>query len=368
MLIIAILAAIAIPSYVSVLKAGREAVLKEDLHVMRGAIDAYTMDKGKAPQSLDDLVQAGYLREIPTDPTTHSKDTWTPDTDTAFTDINESDPGITDVHSGSTELASDGQPYSRLVAPSSLPQKNVAVADVYLCYLALCELARSLDGDRRNLSHQLVLCEPISLAGEAPIIAASIASAASITIESDPSAVRQGTRGGAIDFTVNNLDEALRALKNEIRKGLSIAVCLEGNPQQMLVQMAERGVQPDVICCSGEPGALLRPFLDREARVVDPTKTPAVSGTIDTTWRVQQLPGKWLPLIDELVASCLPDDDDARRTWLKRAPRYLDRLLRSQRYLPLTDEEMAAVRDALQERRDDAEWAGVDVAFERAIG
>ena len=112
MLIIAILAAIAIPSYVSVLKAGREAVLKEDLHVMRGAIDSYTMDKGKAPQSLDDLVQAGYLREIPTDPTTHSKDTWTPDTDTAYTDINESDPGITDVHSGSTETGSDGQPYT----------------------------------------------------------------------------------------------------------------------------------------------------------------------------------------------------------------------------------------------------------------
>jgi general secretion pathway protein G len=112
MLIIAILAAIAIPSYVSVLKAGREAVLREDLHVMRGAIDSYTMDKGKAPQSLDDLVTSGYLREIPADPTTHSKDTWTPDTDTAYTDINESDPGITDVHSGSTETATDGQPYS----------------------------------------------------------------------------------------------------------------------------------------------------------------------------------------------------------------------------------------------------------------
>jgi general secretion pathway protein G len=112
MLIIAILASIAIPSYVSTLKAGREAVLKEDLHVIRGAIDSYTMDKGKAAQTLDDLVQAGYLREIPVDPMTHSRDTWTPDTDSAYTDINESEPGITDVHSGSTETGSDGQAYS----------------------------------------------------------------------------------------------------------------------------------------------------------------------------------------------------------------------------------------------------------------
>ncbi len=112
MLIIAILAAIAIPSYLGSIKATREAVLKEDLHVIRGAIDSYTLDKGKAPQALDDLVQAGYLREIPADPTTHSKDTWVPNTDTAYTDLNESDPGITDVHSGSTETGSDGQPYS----------------------------------------------------------------------------------------------------------------------------------------------------------------------------------------------------------------------------------------------------------------
>ena len=112
MLIIAVLAAIAIPSYLGTIKATREAVLKEDLHVIRGAIDSYTLDKGKAPQSLDDLVQAGYLHEIPTDPTTRSKESWVPNTDTAYTDLNESDPGITDVHSGSTETGSDGQPYS----------------------------------------------------------------------------------------------------------------------------------------------------------------------------------------------------------------------------------------------------------------
>ncbi len=71
MLIIAILAAVAIPAYLSSIKAAKEAVLKEDLHVMRGAIDAYTADKEKAPQSLDDLVQSGYLKKLPVDPMTH---------------------------------------------------------------------------------------------------------------------------------------------------------------------------------------------------------------------------------------------------------------------------------------------------------
>ena len=76
MLIISVLAAIAIPAYIASLRNAREAVLKEDLHVMRQAIDSYTMDKEKGPQSLDDLVQAGYLKEIPTDPMTHSSSTW----------------------------------------------------------------------------------------------------------------------------------------------------------------------------------------------------------------------------------------------------------------------------------------------------
>ena len=112
MLIIAVLAAIAIPSYLASVKAAREAVLKEDLHVIRAAIDSYTMDKSKAPQALDDLVTAGYLREIPKDPMTRANDTWVPSTDSAYTDINETDPGMTDVHSGSTETGSDGQPYA----------------------------------------------------------------------------------------------------------------------------------------------------------------------------------------------------------------------------------------------------------------
>jgi general secretion pathway protein G len=112
MLIIAILAAIAIPAYVSSIRAAREAVLKEDLHVLRNAIDAYTNDKNKAPQTLDDLVTGGYLKSVPDDPVTHSTTTWVPTMDDTLQNVDQTDPGMTDVHSGSDQVGSDGQPYS----------------------------------------------------------------------------------------------------------------------------------------------------------------------------------------------------------------------------------------------------------------
>jgi len=112
MAIIGILALMAIPRFEGALRSAREAVLREDLHTMRDAIDSYTMDKQKAPQSLDDLITDGYLREIPPDPMTHSKDTWVTDTSDAMYSLDQTEPGIANIHSGSDETSSDGQPYS----------------------------------------------------------------------------------------------------------------------------------------------------------------------------------------------------------------------------------------------------------------
>ncbi len=112
MLIIAILLAVAVPSYISAIKSAREAALREDLHTMRDAIEQYTEDKQAAPQSLDDLVQAGYLRSIPVDPITRSSSTWVTVNSDDLTSIDQSQPGITDVHSGSDQTGSDGTAYS----------------------------------------------------------------------------------------------------------------------------------------------------------------------------------------------------------------------------------------------------------------
>ncbi|HEY5213193.1 MAG TPA: prepilin-type N-terminal cleavage/methylation domain-containing protein [Acidobacteriaceae bacterium] len=112
MTIIGILASIAIPSYIRSVQKAKEAVLREDLHTMRTAIDSYTVDKEKAPQALDDLVQAGYLKSIPNDPMTSRNDTWITSESDTMTDINETEGGMDDVHSGSEGLASDGTTYN----------------------------------------------------------------------------------------------------------------------------------------------------------------------------------------------------------------------------------------------------------------
>ena len=112
MLIIGVLMAIAVPNYTAAIKSAHEAVLKEDLHVMRNAIDSYTMDKQKAPQSLQDLVDAGYLKSIPTDPMTRATDSWVVNQSDDMHSLDQSEPGIDDVHSGDEEAGSDGQPYS----------------------------------------------------------------------------------------------------------------------------------------------------------------------------------------------------------------------------------------------------------------
>jgi len=112
MTIILILTLLAVPKFGSAIRHAKEAVLKEDLNVMREAIDSYTIDKQKAPQSLDDLVADGYLKVVPEDPFTYAKDSWITETGDALHSLDQSDPGIDNIRSGSQELGSDGQPYS----------------------------------------------------------------------------------------------------------------------------------------------------------------------------------------------------------------------------------------------------------------
>src|SRR5215471_15360358 len=112
LVIIAILAAIAIPVYRGVVLTAKETVLKDNLRDLRRVIDQYTADKKKAPQSLQDLVDAGYFRQIPIDPITNSNSSWETVTDTAVAAPDQTDSGITDVHSGATGVSSEGTPYN----------------------------------------------------------------------------------------------------------------------------------------------------------------------------------------------------------------------------------------------------------------
>ena len=113
LVIIAILVGIAIPIYKAVILRSRESVLKSNLHSMREIIDQYTADKKKAPQSLQDLVDGGYYRkQLPLDPMTNSHDTWIADFSTSSTVVDQTENGITDVHSGANGTATDGSTYN----------------------------------------------------------------------------------------------------------------------------------------------------------------------------------------------------------------------------------------------------------------
>jgi general secretion pathway protein G len=110
--IIVVLITMAIPIYQKSILRAKESVLKNNLFTIRTVIDNYTYDKQKAPQSLQDLVGEGYLREVPIDPMTGSSQTWKTILEDATQSVNQSEPGIFDIRSGSDKISLDGTSYS----------------------------------------------------------------------------------------------------------------------------------------------------------------------------------------------------------------------------------------------------------------
>jgi general secretion pathway protein G len=111
--IMLILVSIAVPQYTSSIKRARESVMRQDLFTLRSLISQYTLDKQKAPQSLDDLIQAGYMKQIPVDPMTGQAD-WTVEQaeDTISSPDQQDEGGVDDVHSSSTQIGTNGTAYN----------------------------------------------------------------------------------------------------------------------------------------------------------------------------------------------------------------------------------------------------------------
>jgi general secretion pathway protein G len=110
--IIVILISMAIPIYQRSIIRTKESVLRSNLFTLRTVIDNYTYDKAKAPQSLQDLVNEGYLRGVPVDPMTGSNQTWKIVMEDATQSVNQTEPGIFDVKSGSDKTSLDTTPYA----------------------------------------------------------------------------------------------------------------------------------------------------------------------------------------------------------------------------------------------------------------
>lgn len=112
MAIIAVLMSVAIPIYTRSIVRSKESVLKNNIYTLRTVIDEYTYDKQKAPQSLEDLVSEGYLRQVPVDPITGTAESWKLIMEDPGNTVNQNEPGIFDIRSGSDKTSLEGTPYS----------------------------------------------------------------------------------------------------------------------------------------------------------------------------------------------------------------------------------------------------------------
>jgi urocanate hydratase len=191
-------------------------------------------------------------------------------------------------------------------------------------------LPDSSPGHEPSLGGKLLYAGSLDAQTRALLVAANIAGAASLAVSADSEASKLAIRDGVVDFLVNSLDEALRILKNEIRKRNPVAVCVATAPHaaeaDFAREMLERGVRPD--------------FPSR----IEPI--PLSPGQVLMAWSVASEAARWLPRLDALVLHCLdsdlnPDAAQARR-WLRLAPRYLGRMARDVRVLRC--DEQTAVR------------------------
>jgi urocanate hydratase len=155
-------------------------------------------------------------------------------------------------------------------------------------------------------------------------IAANIAGAATLAASSEPSAPRLAQREGVIDFVVNSLDEALRILKNEIRKHQPVAVAVSQEPSIMEREMIRRGVRPDLLPARFDAAPLPHAhstFLSQGAKQVPSTPTHAARRHF--IWTAPAEYARNMAAFDALLAGYLAPDDRVNLRWLRLSPRYL---------------------------------------------
>lgn len=179
-----------------------------------------------------------------------------------------------------------------------------------------------------SLGGKLIYAGDVEPNGRALLVAGNIAGAASLAATADQAAQKQSIRDGVADFLVNSLDEALRILKNEIRKREAVAVCIGGAPEAVEREMLERGVLPDLLAPLSSSGS---PAFGKGVKRIEPKA--AANGQVLVTWTVAAAPAQWLPKLDAIALDCLNKTDGAGHRWLRLAPRYLGRMAQGLRVL-----------------------------------
>lgn len=253
-----------------------------------------------------------------------------------------------------------------IIDPTLLP--NFAATVDWLYAGLMRSLGPNRDPDLENgLGGSLIYAGELDGPGCALLVAANIAGAASLAASADVASQKRAIRAGVIDFLVSNLEEALRILKNEIRKRETVAVCVAQAPEEVEREMAFLGVRPDLL----PPGALDAPryeaFLDQGALQVNPVA--ANSGQAVLTWSVSAAPAIWLPKLSAIASDCLIDIDGPEMgsalRWLRLSPRYLGRIMEGKRLLRCETE---AARDFLNRVRQEVANGTLGVSVEVLVG
>jgi urocanase-like protein len=231
------------------------------------------------------------------------------------------------------------------------PQSNSA-EPVYRVYFALAQtfLLDPISG----LGGKLLYAGEIDPDTRSLLYAANIAGAASLAVSSDPAALRLAMRDGVIDFYVNSLEEALRILKNEIRKRQAVSVGVAADPNRLVDQMLDRGLLPDLLPRDDGLNPEQRgKFLSQGS--IQIIEAAILSGSQYVSWQVDRDFARWLPRLDECAKAALSSEDHLRERWLRLVPRYLGRLAQRQRSVAFTEEEFAKFQSLINEKLAQAE-------------
>ena len=237
------------------------------------------------------------------------------------------------------------------LAPLS-PQTFAFIAQVDEAYAALTAFAPHHGG---HLLYAGELNEPV----RALTIAANIAGAATLTAATDAAAGKQALHDGIIDFLVTSLDEALRILKNELRKHQPAAVCVTASSGVIEAEMEARGVLPDLAIASAAHVAC---NAARPPHIIDRLSTSNGPAQTWLTWRVAESPALWLPKIDAIALATLAPAEGPARNWLQLAPRYLGRLATNTRIVHTTTEQ---AHRFIEQLRAELDIAAIPVRLEQ---
>lgn len=234
------------------------------------------------------------------------------------------------------------------------------VGEIYDAYAGLqrvaAERGAARPGQAAWLGGWLLAVFGLDASGIAALVAGAVAGGAVLAMDARRERVKELLRYGICDFVVNDLDEALRILKNEVRKKQPVSVCLSAAPEASAVEMVQRGLQPEVL--AGSRVSAAGELVNRGAVWLQ--EGPFMGALVG--WRLRKETAAWaagpvLARVDELVAGMLEDqaaETPWRRHWLQRAPRYMGRRLAVERCVRMSELEAGRLVEAF---RNDAALA-----------